>query len=269
MNYLVDVIIVGDSTTGHKLLDTIATNKPSIKLAFISQTFKSTTTHDYINVKYSKQEVEYVSYRNRLFCCYLANKDCIFGTHIILAPGVNYEPLVINNEMVPNVFNTINDIPKASKDQPAIVIYNQASDAKLALDIAKKYKQVYLCSKEIDMTSCITKSIAKKLADTENIAMLPNTSIKTIVSENGALQKVELDNYSTINCSAIYIKTKAKPAIDFIPKKIIPRDAQGYLTVSDKAESTLVPKCFAVGNCVQKYTKSMEQKLVETILKDF
>lgn len=270
MNYLVDVIIIGDSTVGHELLDTLASSKPNVKFAFISQAFKKTTMHDYVNVKYFKREVVYTSFRNRLFSCYFENKDCVFGTHLIVASGVNYEPFMVDGEVIPGVFNTTTDIiPKLAKDQPAIVVYNNAADAKFALEVADKYKQVYLCSDKIDIKNELTKTVAKKLTETENIAILPNTKIKKAITEKGVLQKVELDNYSVINCSAIFVKTNTTPAIDFIPKKLIPRDDNGYLAVASNAESSLVPKCFAVGNCIQKYTKAMGQNLIETILKDF
>jgi thioredoxin reductase len=268
MNYLVDIMVVGDSKCGHEILDSLATSKPNVKFAFISQAFKSTTTHDYVNVKYFKDEVAYVSYRHRLFCCYLQNGDHVYGTHLIIASGLTYEPLVVNNEQVPCVFNTVDDVPKAAKDQPALVICNQDSDAKFALEVAKKYKQVYLCTKEVDITNSVSAVTAKKLAKAENLAVLPNASIKKVVSDKDVLQKVMLDNYSEINCAAIYAKTTAKPATEFIPRKILPRE-DGYPAVAENCESTLVPKCFAAGNCLKKYTKAMEQKLLDTILKDF
>ena len=269
MNYRVDVIIIGDSKNGHELLDKLATGNPKINIAFISQAFKSTTTHDYINVKYFRGEVEYLSYRHRMFNCYLKNKDIIFSTHVIVASGVSYEPLMLNNEVVPNVYNNADDIPKIAKNQPALVIYKQASDAKLALEVAKKYKQVYLCTKELDITKDITKATAEKISKVENLVVLPNASVQKAISENGALQKVELDNYSRINCSAVFVKTDFKPATEFIPKKLVQKDEYGYLVVSDKAESTLVPKFFAAGNCAKKYTKAMDQQIIETILNDF
>ena len=144
MNFRVDVIVIGDSKAGHEILDKIAAKRTDIKLAFISKAFKSTTAHDYVNVKYFRDEVAYVSYRHRLFCCYLKNGDNIFSTHLIAAPGLDYEPLVLNNEPVPCVLNTLDDVSKLAKEQPALVIHNQESDAKFALEVAKKYKQVYL-----------------------------------------------------------------------------------------------------------------------------
>ena len=269
MNYRVDVMIVGDSATGHALLDKLASSKPSLNLAFISQAFKSTTTHAYVNVKYFRREVGFVSFRNRLFCCYLTNGDHIYATHVIIASGLSYAPLVIDGEEVPCVFNNIDDIPSTAKSQPALVIGDQDADFKLALEIAKKYKQVYLCTKEITITDKTTATTAKKLDKTENLAILPNTVVRKAISENGILQKVELDNYSTVNCSAIFVKTPAKPAVEFVPRKLIQKDEAGYLVVSENCESMVVPKCFAAGNCIRKYTKGMEQKLIETILNDF
>ena len=268
MNFQVDVIVVGDSKAGHEILDKIASSKSSIKIAFISQSFKSTTTHDYINVKYFRSEVEYVSYRHRLFCCYLKNGDHVYSTHLVIASGLNYEPLMVDNEQVPCVFNNIDDVPKTAKDQPALVICNQDSDAKFAIEVAKKYKQIYLCTKVVDLTESVSATTAKKLAKVENLAILPNTSIQKTIFDNGELQKVELDNYSEITCSAIFAKTPSKPAIDFIPRKILPRE-EGYPIVKDNCESELVSGCFAAGNCLKKYTKTMEQKLIDSILKDF
>ena len=199
----------------------------------------------------------------------MKNGDNIFSTHLITAAGLNYEPLIINNEKVPNVFNTLDDVSKLAKDQPALVICNQDSDAKFALEVAKKYKQVYLCTKTVDLNESASATTVKKLAKTENLAVLPNTSIqKVILDKNGSLQKIELDNYSEINCSAIFAKTASKPAIDFIPRKILPRE-DGYPAVKDNCESALVPKFFAAGNCLKKYTKTMEQKLIDSILNDF
>lgn len=265
MNFRVDIMIIGDSTAGHSILDKLAVSNSDIKLAFISQAFKSTTTHDYVNVKYFKKEVVYVSYRHRLFCCYLKNGDQIYSTHLVIASGLKYEPLMLNNEVIPCVFNNSDDLLKNAKNQPVLVIYNHDTDAKLAVEVAKKYKQVYLCTKEIALTD----KVAKKLAKVDNIAVIPNASVSKVILENETLQKIELDNYSTINCSAIYVKTTATPAIDFIPKKIIPRNTLGYLDVSDKCESNLVPKCFAIGSCIPKYTKTMEQQVIKGILSDF
>ena len=268
MNFRVDVIVVGDSKSGHEILDKIASSKLTTKVAFISQAFKSTTTHDHVNVEYFRQEVEYISYRHRLFCCYLKNGDNVFSTHLIIASGLNYEPLIINNEQIPCVFNTLDDIPKVAKDQPALVLCNQDSDAKFAIEVAKKYKQVYLCTPAVDLDKSITTATAKKLSKVENLVVLPNTTIKRVLIDKGLLQKVELDNYSEVNCAAIYAKTASKPAIDFIPKKILITE-NGFPVVTDQCESTLVPKCYIIGNCLKKYTKAMEQTVVEAILKDF
>ena len=110
--------------------------------------------------------------------------------------------------------------------------------------------------------------MSKKLAKVENLVVLPNTSIYKVVSTDGKIQKVELDNYSELQCSAIYAKTPAKIAVDFIPGNIISVE-DGYLVVNHNCESTLIPKCFAAGACLNKFTKTMEQNLIESIIKDF
>lgn len=267
MNIRVDVIVIGDSKAGHEILDKIASSNSAIKLAFISQTFKSTTTHDYVNVNYFREEVAYVGYRHRLFCCYLNNGNNIFGTHLVIASGLNYAPLIINGEAVPNVFNTVDEVPKLAKDQPAVVICNNEINAKFAIDVAKKYKQVYLCTN--DMLDNISTAVANKLSKIENIAVLQNTAIKNIITKDNTLYKVELDSYSELSCAAIFVKTEATPAIEFVPTKILLKDENNYPVLNNTCESTIVQKCYAAGNCVKKYTKAMEQRLVDAILADF
>jgi thioredoxin reductase len=268
MNYQVDIIIIGDSKSGHEMLDKLASSRPTIKFAFISQAFKSTTTHDYLNVEYFKNEVIFTDYKNRLFGCYLKNGDRIYGTHLIIASGLSYSPLMLNNKPAVGVFNNTDDIPKLAKNQPAVVICNQNSEIKFALEVAKKYKQVYLCSKDFSIDN-ITPANAKKLEEAKNLVVLPNTSLLKAIAKEGVLQKVELNSYATLNCSAIYAKTEATPAVTFVSDKLIQKDESGYLVTTERAESTLVPKCFAIGNCAKKYTKTIEQTLIETVLSDF
>jgi thioredoxin reductase len=175
---------------------------------------------------------------------------------------------MLNNKPAVGVFNNTDDIPKLAKNQPAVVICNQNSEIKFALEVAKKYKQVYLCSKDFSIDN-ITPANAKKLEEAKNLVVLPNTSLLKAIAKEGVLQKVELNNYATLNCSAIYAKTEATPAVTFVSDKLIQKDESGYLVTTERAESTLVPKCFAIGNCAKKYTKTIEQTLIETVLSDF
>jgi thioredoxin reductase len=268
MNRQVDVIVIGDSPIGNEAVKQIAAKKPTIKMAFVSREFKSTTTHDFLNVEYIKDTVTLVDYKNRLFGCYLSNGDRLYSTHLIVASGLKYEPLVLNNKPVPNVFNSTADIPKYAKNQPAVVVGKHNSDAKFAIDVAKKHKYVYLCTEGLTLEN-ITPANVKKLAATENIIVLPNARLRKLITTDGMLEAVELDNYSTIKCSAIFVKTATMPETAFLPANIIKKTSDGFLETTKGAESALVPKCFALGNCAIKSTKSMLQSVVTTVLNDF
>lgn len=269
MNCQVDIIVIGDSKAGHEAVKNIASVNPKIKMVFVSREFKSSTTHDYLNVEYIKEEVVFTDYKNRLFGCYLKNGDRIYGTHLIIASGLLYEPLVLNNKLVPCVYNNLDDIPKAAKSSPAIVLGHKNSDVKFALAVAKKHKHVYLCTKQFSLSDDVTPTNIKKLSEAKNIAILPNTTLLKVVTSDGILQAAELDNYSTVTCSAIYIKTDAVPEVNFVSDKLIKKTSTGQLDITDKAESTLVPKCYAIGNCAKKYTKRISQAMIESILNDF
>lgn len=267
MNRQFDVIVIGDSKAGNETVKNIATADRTIKIAFISCEFKSSTTRDFISVEYIKDEVIFTDYKNRLFGCYLKSGARHYCTHLIIASGLAYEPLIINNKHVPNVYNNIYNISKSAKNQPAIVIGGKNSDVKLALAVAKKYKQVYLCTESIELTD-ITMTNKKKLAAAKNIAVLPNASIIKFHTIDGALQTVELDNYSTVTCSAIFVKTAAKPETSFI-SNIISKDSDNFLVTTNLAQSSFIPRCFAVGNCARSSTKKMRAMMIETILNDF
>ena len=267
MNQQFDIIIIGDSKAGKDALKRIASEKPSVKIAFISREFKSSTTRDYLNVEYINDEVIYTSYQKRLFGCYLKSGLTHYCTHLVIASGVEYEDLMLNNEYVPNVFNTLDEIPKQAKNQPALVIADTDVEVKFALSVAKKYKQVYLCTKYIEPS--MTTATKKKLEAAENIVVLPNTSVINFVSKEGVLEKVGLDNYSYITCSAIFIKTATSPETYFVFEKLITKDDNGYLETDIKSESKLIPKCFAIGNCTKKTTKKMLVAMCDSILEDF
>ena len=89
------------------------------------------------------------------------------------------------------------------------------------------------------------------------------------VETDGELNSVELSNYSMLTASAIFVKTKATPETTFVSDKLIGKDETGFLKITNIAQSLLVPKCFAIGNCASKSTQKMRNSLIETILNDF
>ena len=190
MNHQFDIIIIGDSQEGHTVLKQVASTRPTIKIAFVSREFKTKTTHDFINLEYIRNEVIFTDYKNRLFGCYLKNGDRLYSTHLVIATGISYAPLLLDNKAVPGVFNTTSDISKLAKNLQAVVLCNSEADVKLALAVAKKYKYVYLCTKTFRF--CTSGSLKKRLAETPNIAVLPNAWITKVVTQNGVLTRVEL-----------------------------------------------------------------------------
>lgn len=269
MNRQFDVIIIGDSKAGNEAMTAIAAKSPTIKIAFISREFKTTTTRDFLNVEYIKEEATFTDYKNRLFGCYLKNGDRYYCTHLIIATGLKYDPLFTScNRIIPNVYHSLANIPKSSKRQPAIVVGNDSDlDIKFALAIAKKYKQVYFCFDKATFLAA-SKTNVKKLVETENLVVLPNASVRKVSTKDNSVYSIELDTYSKLTCSAIFAKTYAQPDVAFVSDKLIGR-CDEYLEVSKNAESLLVPKCYAIGECAKKSTKKMRLAMVEDILHEF
>lgn len=268
MNSQVDIVVIGDSKLGYEAIKLLAAEQITLKFAFISREFKKSTTKDFLNVEYIKNEVIFTDYKNRLFGCYLQNGDIIFCTHLIIATGLSYEPLIVNSKEPPNVYNKVEELPKRSKDLPAVVIGQKNSDIKFALEVAKKFKHVYFCTEQFSIAGA-TQANLKKLKEVSNLVILPNTSIIKFNTSEGLLKSVDLSNYSTITCSAIFVKTASSPETGFVAKKLIQKNDLGYLETDLKAESTLVPKCYAIGNCCAKSNKKMFAAMIENVKKDF
>lgn len=266
MNRQFDVVIVGDSKAGNTALKNIAGANRRISVAFISREFKSSTTKDFLNVEYIKDEVVFTDYNKRLFCCYMKSGERHYCTHLIIASGLGYAPFTVGNKVIPGVFNTVNEIPKAAKQQVAVVVGNRDEEVKLAFAVAKKYKYVYLCVDAIELN--ITETNKKKLAATENLLLMPNASISKATFSEGLLTTVHLDNYTKITCNALYAITAAAPETAFVAENLINKE-NGYLKTSNIAQSLVVPKLFAIGNCAAKSTKKMQAAMVEAVLNDF
>ena len=185
---------------------------------------------------------------------------------MIIATGLSYAPFKIGNKVIPGVFNTINEIPKASKQQVAVVVGNQEAEVKLALAVAKKYKYVYLCSNAMELA--VSKATLKKLAEASNLLTIQNASPTKATFEENTLTSIALDNYSKITCNAVFAITAYTPETEFISEKFISKE-NGYLQTDGNAQSFLVPKCFAIGNCACKSTKKIQAAMVEAVLNDF
>ena len=266
MNRQFDVIIIGDSKAGNTAVKSIAGANRNIKVAVISREFKRSTTRDFLNAEYIKDEVSYVDYNRGLFGCYLKSGLRYYCTHLIIATGLSYAPFKVGNKIIPGVFNTISEIPKAAKQQVAVVVGNRIADTKLALAAAKKYKYVYLCTDAMNIV--VNESIDKKLNNAENLLIIKNASIAKATFDEEDLVSVTLDNYTKITCNAIFAITEATPETEFISEKFFNKE-NGYLKTTSMAQSLVVPKLFAIGNCACKSTKKMQASMVEVILNDF
>jgi thioredoxin reductase len=262
-----DVIIIGDSKEGFEAVKAIATAARTIKVAFVSMEFKRRTTRDFLNVEYVKDEVVYIDYKNRLFCCCTKSNANLYSTHLIVASGLSYAPFMLGNRHIPGVLNTIDDIDKTAKNLQAVVIGNGECEIKLAIAAAKKYRYVYLCSDTFELNA--STAIKNKLNSIANIAVLPNASISKVIVSDGKLKTVELDNYSSLTCSNIFVLTKTTPETYYIPTKIIGKAPDGCLETSQNSESLLVPRCFAIGNCAKKSTRKMRVAMINMIVNDF
>lgn len=260
-NKLYDVIIVGASKEGLKLCSLLLTQKPDIKIAFISKHFNfQPATLDLTGVDRFEQEAEFSYYRHRLLGIYMTKEDPVFGKAVVLATGSTPIKSMLKNS---NIQYNLTDV-KGNKTSVAMVYGNNDMAANYALTLAKKFKYVYLCTKEFKLT-CASK-YGKKIENTANIVHLPNCNIIACKNDkDGNLSEVLLDTYSSIKCTTLVMALGRKPDVSGFDKRMLKLDSEGYIVTKEFSETTEIPNIFAVGACA-KTTESQRLSTVATTI---
>jgi len=258
-NELYDVIIIGASAEGLTLANYLLLNKPDLKIAIISKSFKYLTQklNTLVADKFTG-EVILSTYYHGIIGFILKDKRTIYGKKAVIATGTKPIKLSTDDPKLKNsgiIYNPV-DLTNISKNHQVVIVGNSAEAVKYSIELSKKFKYIYLCSKEFKL-NCNAKMI-KKLNELPNVVHLPGCNIVSYKKDkNGRIQEVTLDTYSTIHCAALIGAFGRMPDVSGISTKMLEVDLDGYAVVNSKNESTKIPGIYVIGACARRNTKHM------------
>lgn len=264
MSHIYETIIIGATPQGLALAEQLASPKRNV--ALISRNFSYKTKKQTLaNIDTVEGQAIFLSFSHGLFGVSLKDGGSIFGCNIVFATGT--VPKTINLKGNGIYYKAIDVIGK-HKSRQAVVYGDTELAVKYAIELAKQFCYVYLCTPGFDL-NC-SKKLVRKLNDTANIAHLPGCNIKTCKRDlkTYSLVEVTLDTYDTIKASALVVDVGRTPDLPAFADRFINRDEDGYAIVSN-LESTKVPGVFAVGDLTRKCTKKDLQQLCERLKAKF
>lgn len=254
-----DIIIIGASEEGISFCEQIVEKTENLNIGLVSRNFNRDINLPQINL--INKEVIFSSYHRGLIGLTLADRTMLFGKNIIIATGTKPIKASFKNCNIQYNLNKINP----AKTEPAVVFGNDNFAANYALQLAKKFKYVYLCTSEFDL-KCEAKYI-KKIENTANIVHLPNCNITGCKNnKEGRLAEVTLDTYSSIRCSALVMSLGRVPDNPGLSKRMYSVDSKGYIEVKEFGETLIVPNIYAIGTCTKSNTRCRLAPIINKII---
>lgn len=264
MAHIYETIIIGATPDGLALAEQLSGDGRKILIVSSNFIYEQEKKYNLASVEKLEAEAVLLSYSHGLFGVNVVtgnSNGAVFGTNLVIATGTKPAKVNFKNQ---NIKYKSLDIKGRHKNEPAVVYGNNDAAAEYALDLAKRFYYVYICTKEMDL-ACSAR-LAKKLSETPNIAHLPGCNIMSCKNDkDGQLSGITLDTYATINATALVFATERSPDLPSFTKRYIGIDADGFAQVDTNNESLLVPGVYAVGKVCRKSSKRNIKKIAETI----
>ena len=252
-NELYDVVVLGASVEGIALCEYVKAKSPKTKVALVSRHFKFIKPNNKLADTVKIQgDSAFSSYNHGVVILTLKNRKTVVGKNLVIATGAT--PVRTTSLKNANICYNPRDLKDSSKTKPAVVYGSNSDAVSYALSMAKKFKYVYLCSKDMKL-SCDAK-LVKKLNATANVVYLPTCNIVSCKNnKEGHLSEITLDTYDTINCSALVLALGKTPDVNGIDTKMVELDQDKYIKTNTQHQSTKVPNIYAIGECTRHNTK--------------
>ena len=266
-NELYDIIILGASESGIALCEMIKTKSPETKVALVSKHFNHIKQNNkLLDTKLIMGESVLSSYNHGVIILSLKDRSLVVGKNLVIATGG--KPIKTTKD----TFKNINICYKPSeitinpKNKPVVIYGDGELAVSYALELAKKFKYVYLCSSVFKL-NCNSKLI-NKLNNTINIVHLPNCHIASCKNDKeGKLAEIALDTYETIRCSALVIAIGRLPDVSGVDTRMVELDQDSYVKINATHQTTIVPNIYAIGECTKHNTKISITTVCNHILK--
>ena len=254
-NELYDVIILGASDAGIALCEMLKAKSPETKVALVSKHFNYVrSANKLLDTKLISGESVISSYNHGVIILTLKDRSLVVGKNLVIATGG--KPIKATKDAFKNtnICYKPSEITINPKNRPAVVYGDGELAVSHALELAKKFKYVYLCSSVFKL-DCNSK-LLNKLNNTANVVHLPNCHITSCKNDKeGKLAEVTLDTYETIKCSALVLALGRLPDVSGVGARMIELDQDSYVKINSLHQTTIVPTIYAVGECTKHNTK--------------
>lgn len=266
MAYIYDTIILGATPEGLMLAEMLASK--NLKIAVISSNFiYQTPKYKLENVELIKATGIFLAYNRGFFELSTMTgplKGHFYSQHFVLATGTKPNKASLKNL---NIGYKPADIIGKHKTKPAVIYGITEEAAKYALDLAKRFGYLYLCTPSVELPC--SKKIQKKINETANIVHLPGCTITSCKNnKEGQLAEVTLDTYATIKASALIFDLGRAPDFPSFTRRYVGQTQEGFADVTLQNESKLVPKFYVIGKLCLKFTKKDLTRLAMYIESD-
>lgn len=254
-NELYDIIVLGASESGIALCEMIKAKSPEMKVALVSKHFNYVkSTNKLLDTKLIIGESVLSSYNHGAIILSLKDRSLVVGKNLVIATGG--KPIKAAKDTLKNIDICYkpSEITINPKNKPAVVYGDGELAVSYALELAKKFKYIYLCSSVFKL-DCNSK-LLNKLNNAANIVHLPNCHIVSCKNDkDGKLAEITLDTYETIRCSALVIALGRLPDASGVGTRMIELDKDNYIKTNSLHQTTLVPNIYAIGECTRHDTK--------------
>lgn len=259
-NQLYEVLILGATPEGLALAELLGA--AGRKTALISSNFiYRTKKHCLDAVDLYEQTGIFLAYNHGIFSLTLSDKTTVHGQSFVIATGTKPNKSSLKNH---NILYTSAKITTKQKERQAVVFGSDTSAVDYALDLAKKFRYVYLCSNTFEL-ACDKRHLIK-LNNQKNIVHLPGCNIVSCRNDKeGKIAEVYLDTYDTIRASALVMSLGRTPSVPAFLKRFINIDSDGSVAVTLNNESTKVPGVYALGAVIKQPNKKDISKVVNIL----
>lgn len=261
---LYDLLIVGASKFSFYIVKELKKKQPDIKIAVISSNFNHIEPKQLEKVDSLQDTVAYLDYFRGLIRVY-TKTSYYCARYVIVSTGTNQvfaEDFI--TEKLLKIASSDKVFPENSQDLNLAVLGTSNTTLATAIDLAKHFKQVYVCSP--NMTFRPGNKTKEKIAKLKNIKVFNNCTIVDYKLNNGQLASIILDTYAELDCSKLVIVSQRKPDVPKAFSRVCKVNEKGALVVDSEGRTSL-KNIYALGGCASRYSATALDDIVNTVLK--
>lgn len=202
------------------------------------------------NIPYKIAEVKNISVKNDKKIIE-TNHGVFESKYVIIATGRKNKRLGLSNEekLLGHGISTCALCDgNLYKDKEIAVVGGGNSALEEAIYLSAIAKKVYLIHRRDLFRG--DGSLVEKIKENQNIEILYNSNVTSIVEENNKLTGIMINQTQPLSISALFLYIGFEPSCSFA-KDLEITNKEGYIEVNEKYE-TKIPGIFAVGDCIKK-----------------